>query len=112
MFPLYLATQPLALQPARMWTDPGGQDAGKAAPPGCDEQGGGDQSEGMYTTCNDVNSIDCLCLLLQPDDLCNCGFVDPVATLTTAKSSPGDALVQLAECRVSLASSWLTVPLG
>ena len=54
-------------------------------------------------SCNDVNSIDCLGLLLQPDDLCNCGFVDPVATLTTAKSSPGDALVQLAECHVSLA---------
>ena len=57
----------------------------------------------MYTTCNDVNSINCLCLLLQPDDLCNCGFVDPVATLTTDKSRQGDALVQLAECRVSLA---------
>ena len=54
-------------------------------------------------SCNDDNSIECLRLLLQPNDLCNCGFVDPVATLTTAKSRQGDALVQLAECCVSLA---------
>ena len=52
---------------------------------------------------NHVNSIECLCLLFEPDDLCNCNFVDPVASLTTAKSSQGDAHVQLAECRVSLA---------
>ena len=52
---------------------------------------------------HDINSLECLCLLLGPDELCDCHFVDPVASLTTALSSQGDALVQLAECRVTLA---------
>jgi hypothetical protein len=50
-----------------------------------------------------VNSLDCVCLLLEPDDLCDCHFSDPVATLTTPLNSQGDALVRLAECRVTLA---------
>ena len=50
-----------------------------------------------------VNSLDCVCLLLEPDDLCDCHFSDPVATLTTTRNSQGDALVRLAECRVTLA---------
>ena len=52
---------------------------------------------------HDLNSLKCLCLLLEPDDLCDCQFVNPVSSLRTFLSSQGDALVQLSECRVTLA---------
>jgi hypothetical protein len=46
---------------------------------------------------------DCLCLLLDPGDLCNCGFSDPVESLTTKSNSLGDSLVLLPKCSVKLA---------
>ena len=52
---------------------------------------------------HDLNSLECLCLMLEPDDLCDCQLADPVASLRTSLSSQGDALVQLSECRVTLA---------
>ena len=52
---------------------------------------------------HDLADADCLCLLLDPGDLCNCGFADPVESLTTKSNSVGDPLVLLPTCSVKLA---------
>jgi hypothetical protein len=52
---------------------------------------------------HDLADDDCLCLLLDPGDLCNCGFSDPLESLTTKPNSLGDSLVVLPECSVKLA---------
>ena len=52
---------------------------------------------------HDLADDDCLCLLLDPGDLCNCGFSDPVESLTTKSNSLGDPLVLLPTCSVKLA---------
>ena len=51
---------------------------------------------------HDLNADDCLCLLLDPGGLCDCGFANPVASLQTTPNSQGDPLVQLPVCRVTL----------
>jgi hypothetical protein len=51
---------------------------------------------------HDLAADDCLCLLLDPGDLCDCGFSDPVASLLTTPNSRGVPLVQLPVCRVTL----------
>ena len=51
---------------------------------------------------HDLAADDCLCLLLDPGDLCDCGFSDPVASLQTTPNSRGVPLVQLPVCRVTL----------
>ena len=50
----------------------------------------------------DAADTDCLCLLLDPGDLCNCGFADPVESLNTRANSVGDPLVLLPSCSVNL----------
>jgi hypothetical protein len=51
----------------------------------------------------DAADTNCLCLLLDPGDLCNCGFADPVESLNTRSNSVGDPLVLLPSCSVNLA---------
>ena len=51
---------------------------------------------------HDLADDDCLCLLLDPGDLCNCGFSDPVASLLTKPNSRGVPLLKLPVCRVTL----------
>ena len=51
----------------------------------------------------DAADTNCLCLLLDPGDLCNCGFADPVESLHTRSNSAGDPLVLLPSCSVNLA---------
>ena len=50
----------------------------------------------------DAADTNCLCLLLDPGDLCNCGFADPVESLHTRSNSAGDPLVLLPSCSVNL----------
>ena len=51
---------------------------------------------------HDLNEVDCLCLMIDPGDLCNCGFSNPVESLKTTPNSQGDPLIQLPECCVTL----------
>ena len=46
---------------------------------------------------HDLNKVDCLCLMINPGDLCNCGFSNPVESLKTTPNSQGDPLIQLPE---------------
>jgi hypothetical protein len=52
---------------------------------------------------HDLADDDCLCLLLDPGEMCNCRFSDPVVSLTTKPNSLGDPLVLLPKCSVKLA---------
>ena len=60
---------------------------------------------------HDLADDDCLCLLLDPGDLCNCGFANPVDSLQTTHNSQGDPLIQMPVCRVTLPRLPVSSPL-
>jgi hypothetical protein len=70
---------------------------------GLNSDGGAGQDAAEEVVRHDLADDDCLCLLLDPGDLCNCGFADPVESLTTKSNSLGDPLVLLPRCSVKLA---------
>ena len=70
---------------------------------GINSDGGAGQDAAEEVVRHDLPDDDCLCLLLDPGDMCNCGFADPVESLTTKSNSLGDPLVLLPKCSVKLA---------